>query len=116
MITFFLQSVTEMTDYSFAYYRYANQPQMSVQTPTCQSVVNSIVSGPKPQDSRRQRVHLIHTLPRHVLEVPGTWPAAEEAADIASHRSQHLLGIWRGITGHQLSVNAKSHRFPALNE
>lgn len=62
--------------------------------PTCQSVVNAIVSGPQPQDRRRQCGHLCQTLLRHVLKVLSTRPAAKEVVDVAPHCTQHLLGIW----------------------
>lgn len=65
-------------------------------SPTCQSVVDLIVSGPKPQHRRGQGVLLRQALSGHLLEMLGTRPAAKEVADVAPHGAQHLLGIWGG--------------------
>lgn len=62
-------------------------------TPTCQSVVDSIVSRPKPQHRCRQCVQLRQTLFSHLFEMFSTRPAAKEVADVASHGAQHLLRI-----------------------
>lgn len=77
-------------------------------TPTCQSVVDTIVSRPKPQHRWRQRVHLHQTLLRHDLKVLGTRPAAEEAVDVASHGTQHLLGIWKECWSQMIRQKTKS--------
>lgn len=77
--------------------RYQAKNSPSWQTPTCQSVVDSIVSLPEPQHRRRQRVHLRQALFSHLFKMLGARPAAEEVVHVLPHGAQHLSGIcWGG--------------------
>lgn len=61
---------------------------------TCQSAVDAVVPGPEPEHGLRLRLHLVHALPGHHLEVAGTLVAAEEVFDVGPHRLQYLLRPW----------------------
>lgn len=69
---------------------------MTWRTPTCQSIVDSIVPHPEPQHRRQRRGQLRQTLLSHLFKMLGARPAAEEVVDVPPHGAQHLFGICEG--------------------